>query len=124
MFSFAIIGSTAATTLKLVNNARKLERLNFVFKCKKLLVLHLVWKTNLITVRETIFHYAINSFAYLKNNLPKYGRAITKFFLGTVFTTGFGASILSKNSLIHFVKILFNFMTKFDKIRAETETPK
>ena len=35
------------------------------------------------------------------HNLPKYGRAITKFFLGTVLTTGLGASILCKNSLIH-----------------------
>ena len=36
-----------------------------------------------------------------RDNLPKYGRAITKFFLGTVLTTGLGASILSKNSLMH-----------------------
>ena len=36
-----------------------------------------------------------------RDNLPKYGRAITKFFLGTVLTTGFGASILSKISLMH-----------------------
>ena len=35
-----------------------------------------------------------------RDNLPKYGRAITKFFLATVLTTGFGASILSKNSLM------------------------
>ena len=36
-----------------------------------------------------------------RDNLPKYGRAITKFFLGTVLTTGLGASILFKNSLMH-----------------------
>ena len=36
-----------------------------------------------------------------RDNVPKYGRAITKFFLGTVLTTGLGASILSKNSLMH-----------------------
>ena len=36
-----------------------------------------------------------------RDNLPKYGGAITKFFLGTVLTTGFGASILSENSLMH-----------------------
>ena len=35
-----------------------------------------------------------------RDNLPKYGRAITKFFLGTVLTTGLDASILSKNSLM------------------------
>ena len=51
-----------------------------------------------ITVREFIFHYAINSCAYLE--LLKYSRAITKFFLSTVLTTGFGASILSKKFLI------------------------
>ena len=36
-----------------------------------------------------------------RDNLPKYGRAITKLFLGTVLTTGLGASISSKNSLMH-----------------------
>ena len=36
-----------------------------------------------------------------KDNLPKYDRAITKFFLGTVLTKGLGASVLSKNSLMH-----------------------
>ena len=28
-----------------------------------------------------------------RDNLPKYGKPITKFFLGTVLTTGLGASI-------------------------------
>ena len=50
-----------------------------------------------ITVRAFIFHYVINSCAYLERQ-PKHGKAITKFFLGTVLTTGLGASILSKNS--------------------------
>ena len=36
-----------------------------------------------------------------RGNLPKYGKPIIKFFLGTVLTTGLGASILSKNSLMH-----------------------
>ena len=36
-----------------------------------------------------------------RDNLSQYGRAIAKFFLGNVLTTGFGASILSKSSLIH-----------------------
>ena len=36
-----------------------------------------------------------------RDSLPKYGRAISKFFLGTVLTTGLGASILSKNFLMH-----------------------
>ena len=36
-----------------------------------------------------------------RDNLPKYGRLITKFFLGSVLTTGLGVSILSKNSLMH-----------------------
>ena len=35
-----------------------------------------------------------------RDNLPQYGRAITKFFLGTVLTTDLGASILSKNYLM------------------------
>ena len=33
--------------------------------------------------------------------LPKYGRPITKFFLGTVLITGLGASIFSKNYLMN-----------------------
>ena len=36
-----------------------------------------------------------------RDNLPKYGRAITKLFLGTVLATSLGASILSKNCLMH-----------------------
>ena len=36
-----------------------------------------------------------------RDSLPKYGRAIIKFFIGTVLTTGLGASILSKNYLMH-----------------------
>ena len=36
-----------------------------------------------------------------RDDLPKYGGAITKFFLGTVLATDFGASILSKNSLVY-----------------------
>ena len=68
--SFAIIGSIAATTLKFVNNARTLERCNFVFKCKKVtnLALNLENKSN-ITVWEFIFLYAINSCAYLERQL-------------------------------------------------------
>ena len=37
-----------------------------------------------------------------RENLPKYGTAITKFSLGTVLTTGLDASILSERSLMHF----------------------
>ena len=36
-----------------------------------------------------------------RDNLPKYGRDITKFFLGTALTTGLGASILSKKVLMY-----------------------
>ena len=36
-----------------------------------------------------------------RDNLPKYGRAITKLFLGTVLTTSLGASTLCKNYLMH-----------------------
>ena len=101
--SSAIIGGITATTLKFVNNARTKERWSFVFKCKKVtnLAFSLENKSG-ITVREFIFHYAINSYAIIwRDNLPKYGRAITKFFLSTVPTTGLGATILTKNSLMH-----------------------
>ena len=36
-----------------------------------------------------------------RDNLTKYGRDITRSFLGAVPTTVFGASILSRNSLMH-----------------------
>ena len=54
-FSFAFIGRIAAATLKLVNNARTLERRNSVFKRKVTnFALSLEKKPN-ITVREFIF---------------------------------------------------------------------
>ena len=37
-----------------------------------------------------------------RDNLPKYGRPITKFFLGTVLTTGLGALVTS-NKLYYFL---------------------
>ena len=37
-----------------------------------------------------------------RDDLPKYGQAITKYFLGIVLTIVFRASILSKNPLMHF----------------------
>ena len=66
-----------------------------------------------------------------RDNLPKYGMAATKSFLGTALTTSFGASILSKNSfnvivnqimrvavLMQNTFQLINLMMKFDKIRV------
>ena len=63
--------------------------------------------------------------------MPKYGRAVTKSFLGTLLTTGFGASILFKNyfkavvNQITFVAVFIqntfqfiNLTMKFDKIRV------
>ena len=71
--SFAIIGSIAATTLKFVNNEERKNDGILSLNVKKLLILHLVWKTNRkktnITVWEFIFHYAINSCAYLESQL-------------------------------------------------------
>ena len=65
------------------------------------LILHLVWKTNWILQYGSLFFIMRLILArILRDNLPKYGRAITKFFLGTVLNTGLGASILSKNSLM------------------------
>ena len=69
---------------------------------KKLLILHLVWKTNRILQYGSLFFIMQLILVRIwRDNLPKYGGAITKFFLGTVLTTGFGASILSENSLMH-----------------------
>ena len=69
---------------------------------KKVLILHLVWKTNQILQYGSLFFIMRLIFVHIwRDNLSKYGRAITTFFLGTVLTTGLGASISSKNSLMH-----------------------
>ena len=69
---------------------------------KKLLILHLVWKTNQILQYGSLFFIMRLIFVHIwRDNLPKYDRAITKFFLGNVLITGLGASILSKTSLMH-----------------------
>ena len=68
--SFAIIGSIAATALKFVNNARTLEQWNLVSKCKKVINFAISLENKwVITVREFIFHYVINSCVYLKRQL-------------------------------------------------------
>ena len=69
---------------------------------KKLLILHLVWKTNRILQYGSLFFIMRLILVRIwRDDLAKYGRPITKFFLGTVLTTGLGASILSKNYLMH-----------------------
>ena len=69
---------------------------------KKLLILHLAWKTNQILQYGSLFSIMqLIIVCIWRDNLPKYGRAITNFFLGTVLTTGLGAGMLSKNSLMH-----------------------
>ena len=69
---------------------------------KKLLILHLVWKTNRILQYGSLFFIMRLILVRIwRDNLPKHGGAITKFFLGTVLNTDFGASSLSKNSLMH-----------------------
>ena len=67
---------------------------------KKLLILYLIWKTNL-QYGSLFFIMRLILVCIWRDNLPKYGRPITNSFLGTVLTTGLGASILSKNSLMH-----------------------
>ena len=69
---------------------------------KKLTILHLVWKTNWILKYGSLFFIMRLILVRIwRDNLPKYDRAITKSFLRTVLTAGFGASILSKNHLMH-----------------------
>ena len=74
----------------------------FSLNVKKLLILLLVWKTNWILQYGSLFFIMQLILVRIwRDNLPKYGRPITKFFLGTVLTTGLGAIILSKNSFMH-----------------------
>ena len=85
--SFVIICSIAATTLKFVN------MIDLSLNVKKLLILHLVWKANLmLQYRSLFFNMQLIIVHKWRGNLPKFGRAITKSFLGTVLTY-FGASI-------------------------------
>ena len=67
-----------------------------------------------------------------RDNLLKYARAITKSFLGFVLTTGFSASILFENSLMHLstkscrklflYKILFNLsISWWNLIKSENK---
>ena len=71
---------------------------------KKLLILHLVRKTNRILQCESLFFIMQLILMYIwRDNLPKHGRPITKSFLGTALTMVFGASILSKFLLMHFL---------------------
>ena len=69
---------------------------------KKLLILHLVWKTNGVLQYGSLFFITrLILVPIWRDNLPKYGRAITKSFLGTALITGFGASIFSKIYLMY-----------------------
>ena len=69
---------------------------------RKLLILHFAWKTNRILQYGSLFFIMqLILVCTWRGYVPKYGRAIAKFFLGTVLITRFGASILSKNSLMH-----------------------
>ena len=56
---------------------------------KKLLILHLLWKTNRILLYGSLFFITRLILVDIwRDNLPKYGRAIAKFFSGNVLTTG------------------------------------
>ena len=69
-FSFAIIGSTAATILKFVNNARTQERWNSVYKCNKVTNFTLSLENNPdITALEFLIHYAINYCVHLERQI-------------------------------------------------------
>ena len=69
---------------------------------KRLLILHLVWKTNQILHYGSLFFFMRLILVRIwRDKLPKYGWVITKFFSGTALTTHFGAIILSKSSLMH-----------------------
>ena len=66
---------------------------------KKVLILYLVWKKNrILQYGKLFFTKQLILVRISRDNLPNYGRAITKSFSGTVRTTGFGASIFSNNS--------------------------
>ena len=94
--SFAIIGSIAATTLKFVNMPEHKNDGILSLNIKKLLILHLVWKTNRILQYGSLFFIMRLILVRIwRDNLPKYGRPITNFLLGTVLTIGLGASFLA-----------------------------
>ena len=99
--SFAITGSIAATTMFETMPERKNYGV-LSLNVKKLLILYLVWKANWILQNGSLFFIMKLILVRIwRDDLSKYGRAITKLFLGTVLTTSLGASILSNNSLMH-----------------------
>ena len=49
------VGNIAVTTLKFIYIARTLERSNYVFKYKKVIMLRLDWKTNRILQNGSLF---------------------------------------------------------------------
>ena len=90
---------------------------------KMLLILHLVWKANRILQYGSLFFIMRLILVRIwRDNLPKYGRAITKFFLGNVLTTGLISSILSKNYLMHLLFFLFFFVFFFYNNDLQLET--
>ena len=55
---------------------------------KKLLIVYLVWKTNRILHYGSVFFFMRLILVRIwRDKLPKYGRAIAKFFLGTALST-------------------------------------
>ena len=86
---------------------------------KKLITLHIVWKTNAILQYGSLFFIIQLILVRIwRDNLPKEGSAIIKYLIDTVLTTIFGANNFSKISLTHLsnksrvwlclYKILFN----------------
>ena len=54
---------------------------------KKLLILPLAWKTNRVLQYGSLFFIMRLILVHIwRDNLPKYGKPITKFFLGTTQT--------------------------------------
>ena len=80
---------------------RKIDRV-LSLNVKKLLILQLVFKKNRILHYESLFFIMrLNLVRIWRDNFPKHGRAIAKFFFGNVLTTDFDASILSKKFLMY-----------------------
>ena len=73
---------------------------------KKLLILHLIWKINgILQYGSLLFIMGLILVRIWRDNLAKYGRTITKFFISTVLTRDFGASVSKLLSKLH-IKIL------------------
>ena len=98
---FAVIGSTASTTRKFVNDVRAYAIGDFIFELEKLEIRVEDLKITLI-LQKGRFLLILFFKRILKSsdNLPRNGKTITKSFFSAVNVTGFSVSLSLRKFLM------------------------